>query len=46
MALEAANTLIALGFDTDRAVKLADKHGEVIVTYTYTGEEHTEEKVV
>ena len=46
MALEAPKTLIALGFDSERAVKLPDEQGEVIVTYTTTGKEHTEGKVV
>ena len=46
MADEAVKTLIALGFDSDKAVKLDDEHGEVIVTYTYIGKEHTEGKVV
>ena len=46
MALEVPNTLIELGFDRDRAVKLPDTQGEVIVTSTTTGKEHTEGKVV
>ena len=46
MALDAAKTLIELGFDSDRAVKLPDTQGEVIVTSTTTGKAHTEGKVV
>ena len=46
MAAEVPNTLIALGFDSEIAVKLADAQGAVIVTYTIIGKEQTEGKVV
>ena len=46
IAAEVPNTLIALGFDSEIAVKLADTQGAVIVTYTYTGKEQTEGNVV